>query len=320
MAMAMYGLTRTDTRASDVSGIAFALPALRAHQKAVSPDPPTPPPVDVQHGGAVFGGQQQQQRQRQRMNSKLARTLGAEVPFQWGIGAQAARMARRSSVSVPESPAPTDTDATTASSSARRQSSYGSLLLQHSRDNSSTSLSSEYRGDVWEPEEGYKRSTPGTPPFGAYYPAPPSPFLAALNPDSSEYEDDADDASEILSFHADHDIEFASLYSDPPETDDGYGFGDGDGEDGFEFEFGGGALTPMGGTRAGTPVSIALSAEDRQRFESPFQVMPLFVLPWEPAASAPQPDDGREEGGAWGGEWNRADMQVVIRGLRGLRG
>ncbi|KAJ7796084.1 hypothetical protein B0H14DRAFT_2916704, partial [Mycena olivaceomarginata] len=60
-------------------------------------------------------------------------------------------------------------------------------------------------------------------------------------------------------------------------------------------------------SRAHTPLPASA-----QRFASPFQTMPLFVVPgpWEPA---PAPT------AASTGEWNEADMQAVIRALRGLR-
>ncbi|KAJ7018922.1 hypothetical protein C8F04DRAFT_1404607 [Mycena alexandri] len=306
-AIAMHPLSRTDTQASDLSAIAFAPPATRLHQKPINPDPPTP--MTSTSGQAVEVGSDERQ-QTIRMNSKLARTLGTDFSFGW---AQTGKFARRSSISVPESPID-DTNTTSSEYSMRRQSSYGSLL-QHSRDISSVSTHSSNYGsfhrEVWDSNEYGPSSRMDalrspTPSSSSHYPTPPRPPQAF--PDAPEY--DGDDASEILSFHESDDLSFSHFSYSSAEINVQPHFEIQDTDDEYDRSR---TLTPTQfapPSRAETP----LFSDDRQRFESPFQVMPLFVVPWEPAGTSA--DDVAQ---SWSGEWNQKDMQSVIQSLRTLK-
>ncbi|KAJ7764233.1 hypothetical protein B0H16DRAFT_1526421 [Mycena metata] len=307
-AITMYPLSRTDTHASDVSAIAFAPPATRLHQRSINPDPPTPGASTS--GQAVEEGVAARQATIRMNNSKLTRTLGTD--FNFG-GVQTAKFAHRLSSSVPELPLE-DIATTSSKYSTRRQSSYGSLL-QHSRDNSSFStLSSDYgnfRREGWDsndycpfPNMDTLRS-PNPSSSSPHYPAPPRPPQAF--PESPEY--DGDDASEILSFRESSDLNFSLYSQSSAELNVQPHFEMQDTDDEYDRSR---ALTPTQfapPSRAETP----LFSDDRQRFESPFQVMPLFVVPWEPAGTSP---DNAAQGS---GEWNQTDMQSVIQSLRTLR-
>ncbi|KAJ7434309.1 hypothetical protein B0H11DRAFT_2118654 [Mycena galericulata] len=108
-----------------------------------------------------------------------------------------------------------------------------------------------------------------------------------------------------------------------------------DDDDNTAFEFYR-ALTPTPTSaqlRSYAPATADADADtDVKRFNSPFQVIPLFVVPapgpWEPAAAYAEQQEqdeqlyeqlDEEEEDEWTGEWNREDMQSVIRKLRNLK-
>ncbi|KAJ7822696.1 hypothetical protein B0H13DRAFT_356839 [Mycena leptocephala] len=317
-------LTRTDTRFSEISSIAFAPPETQRHQKPINPDPLMPSNTSftsIDSWDAHLAHQQSN-----RIN-KLARTLGADFSFPGKINsngphgpldAQAAKLARRSSISVPSTPLDD-----IASHSSRRQSSYGSLVQPAQNDSASSTHSSDHRREVWDLSEhqpspyiyGARNITDS--PTQGYYPAPPRPPQAY--PDAPEYDEDddyledEDEVSEILSLSQSDDPRFSlnsqssgEVHVQPPfeieETDSEYGRAQ------TPTRF-----APYSDSRGETPLP-----DDKQRFESPFQTMPLFVLPWEPThrPSGPAADELANE---WSGEWNQKDMQSVIRSLRTLK-
>lgn len=317
-------LTRTDTRFSEISSIAFAPPETQRHQKPINPDPLMPSNTSftsIDSWDAHLAHQQSN-----RIN-KLARTLGADFSFpgktnsngpHGPLDAQAVKLARRSSISVPS--APLDE---IASHSSRRQSSYGSLVQPAQNDSASSTHSSDHRREVWDSSEhqpspyiyGARNITDS--PTQGYYPAPPRPPQAY--PDAPEYDEDddyledEDEVSEILSLSQSDDPRFSlnsqssgEVHVQPPfeieETDSEYGRAQ------TPTRF-----APYSDSRGETPLP-----DDKQRFESPFQTMPLFVLPWEPThrPSGPAADELANE---WSGEWNQKDMQSVIRSLRTLK-
>ncbi|KAJ6577610.1 hypothetical protein B0H19DRAFT_1120662 [Mycena capillaripes] len=322
--VSVNALTRTDSRFSTVSSIAFAPAPTMPYPKPISPDP-TPSIASVDSWDAHLAHQQSNR------ISKLTRTLGADFDFpgksrlngpQAPLDPRAAKLARRSSVSVPDTPLD-NTPSSRLDYSARRQSSYGSLV-QQARNDPPLARSSSHR-EVWESDE-YRhspdmRNNTDSPSTG-YYPAPPRPSQAY--PDALDYLDETEyledeeyfeeDVSEILSLNQSDDPRFslnsessAQVHVQPrfeiEDTDSEYGR----------------VLTPTlfaphsDDSRVATPLP-----DNKQRFESPFQTMPLFVLPWEPTdrPSGPAADGLAQE---WSGEWNERDMQSVIRSLRTLK-
>ncbi|KAF7335692.1 hypothetical protein MVEN_02224600 [Mycena venus] len=330
-------LTRTDTRESrfsTISSIAFAPAEIQPHQRPISPDPPPlmpPSNNSVDSFEAVHLAKQQSSRM-----SKLTRTLGAEFgEFSnnlTGNGRQAQmdpRTANRSSVSVPNAPLYSLDD------SIRQRSNYGSLMRT---DSVTTYNSTDHRREVWDsadyqPQVYQVRTTDSST---SYYPEAPRPPQASssapppIDDDSETFEDyidnyPDDDVSEILSLPhtitTDDDARYslstismssAEIHVQPRfefefgETDSEYGGGYGEyGRTHTPTRFAPGSSP--GDSRGGTPLP-----DDKQRFESPFQTMPLFVVPWEPAHPA---GDDLE----WSGEWNQKDMQSVIQSLRTLK-
>ncbi|KAF7375375.1 hypothetical protein MSAN_00425000 [Mycena sanguinolenta] len=283
-------LTRTDTLSSTVSSVVFAPTESPIHQRPISPDPLASSSGSIASYDSFEAHLERMQAQRA---NKLARTLGGDFPFhgtmtangrQRQVAPQTAMLAPSSSLSVGN--APRGRPGFPAGYTLRQKSSCGSLLTQDSLVQYS--------------------------PIPSH---PPQAFLDApqYSDDSETFVDDTeDDVSDILSFCQSDGSAQRSLRStvssaemhvqphlDIDETDS-------------EYE------------RAHTPTRFtpytdsygsgeALPTDPMQRFESPFQTMPLFVVPWDPSLVG---DDSSQ---AWSGEWNQKDMQSVIQSLRTLK-
>ncbi|KAJ6549573.1 hypothetical protein DFH09DRAFT_1169048 [Mycena vulgaris] len=309
-------LTRTDTRDSTVSSIQFIPASTRAHQKPIST---APGPSRRPSTPSRFSFQSTSSDERKaRRQSKLARTLGAG----FADHAQAVKLSRRSSVSISSLPA-----AVTSSPqhSARRQSSYGSILeFLPPSDPLAASHSDSHHREVWD-ADNYRPAAqtyvahPVTP--AALYPAPPPPPSAF--PEAPFCTNDDDD-SEVLTFKpsaefADKRFSFQMQSSGELHVQPRFSLVETDTDDAKyaererEREWDRGeAQTPTSFApfaRADTPLA------DDKRFASPFQVMPLFVVPWEPAGAGARTPAQQE----WTGQWNRGDMQSVIMSLRDLK-
>ncbi|KAJ7231391.1 hypothetical protein B0H12DRAFT_1223394 [Mycena haematopus] len=278
-------LTRTDTQYSTVSTIAFAPAERQTHQRPISPDPLTPSNTSIASVDSFDAHLAHLQANRA---NKLARTLGDDFHFHGTMMANgrhpqmpgSAKLARSSSASVGN--APRESQVPSAEHSLYQQSSYGSLVT---------------------------RRTDSPVPYS------PMPSRSPqAHPDAPQYLDDSedfdeyteDDVSEMFTLpqsddgpqHSLRSMSSCEMHVQPRlevETDSEYG-------------------------RADTPTQFTSYADSygseetpspaaMQRFDSPFQTMPLFVVPWEPVGE-PQ---------AWSGEWNQKDMQSVIQSLRTLK-
>ncbi|KAJ7657767.1 hypothetical protein DFH06DRAFT_454028 [Mycena polygramma] len=270
-------LTRTDTQFSTVSSLAFAPAPTSPRQRELSPQPSI---ASMDSWDAHLA-----QRQTNTTN-KLTRTLGADFVLPGGSN----------------SASPVRPDY-----SARRRSGFGSLM-QHLQTNSLSSLSSSNSRENQAPDD-YRRSPHGSEDIHN----PDDSLEGPEHPTDDAYL--SDDVSEILSFTPSTDPRF-SLSSDSissgqihvqPRLDL-----DSETDSDYARRL---TMTPTqfaaysdSDSRQHTP-----TPDDKQRFESPFQTMPLFVRPWEPTAA----DELASQ--EWSGEWNQRDMQSVIRSLRTLK-
>ncbi|KAJ7478899.1 hypothetical protein FB451DRAFT_1240164 [Mycena latifolia] len=331
---AMDPLTRTETRDSTISAmssIQFAPPSEALHQKPINPDPFSAFGSDHSHSptASLSSFQSTSSDGRfVRQQSKLSRTLGADFGFS-GLGQhapKALKLARRASLRGPAAPPP-PMPIPDHSRGARHQSSYGSISGSV-RPSESDSLG--FHREVWDADDyrpaPYSRA--GTPyafarPDTAQteYPAPPRPPQAFPDEPATE-----DDVSEVLTFDDDVSastdafddaagprFSFRSHSSGEIHVQPRFSLSDSTDADEYEYDRTA-AQTPTPFGRAETPLEDEKPFDpltDSERFESPFQTMPLFVVsPWDPK---PRPAD------EWTGEWNRTDMQSVIQSLRQLR-
>jgi hypothetical protein len=237
--------------------------------------------------------------------SKLSRTLGAE--FGSGFGGPG--------VSVPPPGALHRPTTSVASTTTSLSYGYGASLLQRAASTSTASHSSVWDAAEYGPQPpAYRamRSTCGAAQTPCY-PHPDGP--------NRHLEDSDNDDSAVLSLPGSRSAR-SSTSSGLGEVhvQPAFELSDSDAESDAEYDWRADTPTPArlapysntntdagADSRANTPLPASA-----QRFASPFQTMPLFVVPgpWEPA---PAPT------AASTGEWNEADMQAVIRALRGLR-
>ncbi|KAJ6603546.1 hypothetical protein DFH09DRAFT_1124570, partial [Mycena vulgaris] len=297
-------LTRTDTRDSTVSSIQFIPASKRSHQKPINPDPydfacgsTAPRPSRRPSTASTFSFQSTSSDEREVRQQRFAEH------------AQAAKLSRRSGVH-----------------SARRQSSYGSTLeLLPPSDPPAAPHSDSFRGEVWDADD-YRPAAqtyiarPVTP--AALYPAlpPPSPAFAFYATNGG----DDDDDDEVLTFEAsaesaDMPFSFQMQSSGELHVQPRFSLAE-TGKDDSEYAERD-RKRDREGEEAQTPTPFApfaradTSFADDKRLASPFQVMPLFVVPWEPAGAGAGTPAQQE----WTGEWNRGDMQSVIKLLRDLK-
>ncbi|KAJ6608895.1 hypothetical protein B0H10DRAFT_2066182 [Mycena sp. CBHHK59/15] len=328
-ALTVSALTRTDTIQSTASSIQFAAAAVRPHQKpdypsniadtSVSSHSPSHSSVSSLE---MFGSRNVHQ-QSNRIN-KVARTLGAEFGFStklWGPSsdeARAAKLSRRSSMSVSSlgaSQIPRLAMPTAAEKAARRRSSYGSIPSPTSYAGDAASISerseqAEFYGEVWDTADHRRtvhmnltRAKSTEFNHASNYPRPPRPPRAFS--DEPEHPDDAQ--SEILSFDYTtgdaHDVLNWRCQSTSPPLHVQPRFSPFDTDDEYERDQ---ATTPV--PRAFSPYSPSDTSMLGEN--TPFSVIPIVVSPaWE--------TDKATHG--WSGEWNRPDMQDVIRSLRDLK-
>ncbi|KAJ7685877.1 hypothetical protein B0H17DRAFT_1073097 [Mycena rosella] len=318
-------LTRTDTRDSTASSINFASPAARQHQKPINPDPfdfsgasgaPSVPSRASPNGSTSSFQTTSSDGRHARQQSKLGRTLGADfgsAGMNWSQrqkDIQVAKLARRSSISVPS---PRATESPRSDHFARRQSSYGQLSGFLPPDDSDEPL---VHHEVWD-SNNYRPAVYLADPKTSQpqYPTPPP---AQALPDDPYYTED--DISEVLTFDASDESagpRFSSYSQSSGEIHVQPRFVLEDTDD-DESQYEPGQMqtpTPFAAhdSRPETPTA------DEKRFDSPYQVMPLFVVPpWEPKAR-PAGAAAEELSQEWVGEWNRTDMQSVIHSLRQLR-
>ncbi|KAJ7764136.1 hypothetical protein DFH07DRAFT_812042 [Mycena maculata] len=275
-----------------MSSILFAPPAVRAHQKPIAPDPFTavdaPSPFRTPAGlpsRSLEGESSTIVRLQSNRSQKLARTLGAD------FGAAGAMW-----TSAPESlQEPRPAMERRFSFSTAAPPSHNSIHSLHSSYASTHSLQFDYSdlsGDVWDGDSHQmdlaraETPTPSTPSSPLPLPAAPEECDGASE----------DASSDITSLDSPVDLRFSfpSDSSDQIHVRPRFTLDDTDTEDEYDRAL------------AQTPTAVD------KRFSSPFQVMPLFVVPaWEPTVRPP--------GDEWTGEWNRRDMQSVIQSLRHLK-
>ncbi|KAJ7091022.1 hypothetical protein C8R44DRAFT_817644 [Mycena epipterygia] len=349
-------LTRTDTTDSvgSASMIMFAPPSIHSRQRVVSPDldafdytggqtdtPPHSPTASLYSMQSAMttssDGRHQAQVVEARRMDKLARTLGAEVAFP----------GTSMSVSVPTPAHHAHMD---------RQSSYGSSFSSNSISSFPTPSSIPSPLEYAAPPQRPPRVFPTDSAFPADPYAKFPVFPTHPLPHSVDHEADleSDDASEILAFSTfsadeppatqerfsyrsqssgeihvqprfslssgesyahsaelyaqdeydpnEFDVEYVRANAQTPTPADRGDDGQGDEEE-----------VEVGEVRFADP-------DDEKRFASPFQVMPLFVVPpWEPRPVTPAHLREGEQQHGWTGEWNRKDMQSVIQSLRHLK-
>ncbi|KAK7055785.1 hypothetical protein R3P38DRAFT_3170451 [Favolaschia claudopus] len=311
-------LTRTDTRdshLSTVSSIAFVPARTRPHQKAVSPDPPTPTSLSGSFASidSLEAQLARHESSRARM-SKLSRTLGTtDFAFSDNWQAGTAKLgSKRASISVPQA------QAMMLESPLKRQASYDGPVPQIS-----THLLDDHEHSTWG---GYVDDDDDVSEILSLSPNRCDPRNSVQSISSGEIHVqprlDFDDTDSEYASRSHTPTRFApygpySRGGTPPpghmqpcfeEDDDIHPY-----RSRTDTSTGLAPHAPGSHSRGGTPTPLP---DDKQRFESPFQTMPLFVVPWEPAPPAGDDEDmTRHE---WLGEWNQDDVQSVSRSLRTL--
>lgn len=249
--------------------------------------------------------------------NKLSRTLGAEVvlPGTSKTRTHKERALSRRSASMSFPAASTD-------QYAHRQSSFGSPSFSsispiHHPPRNASALSMSTLTSDYSSNSTFSYTTPSTPEL------PSSIFEHTPNPRPLR----VDEGTQLLALDVPVDMraDAARLQSSGEvHGQPSFSLSDTD-NDRWESEYGH-AQTPYiydpdeyeyGNTQ--TPPA-RLDDPDGKRFPSSFQVMPLFVVPpWEPTETDMPVGELPPSEQEWTGEWNRKDMQSVIRGLRHLR-